>query len=187
MRSAQSLGGMTNHIATIEESRDAFRLASDILMDLHGGMQVHQTFQKLFRVNPPNQPMQTQVNRICAFQAVIALYKWVEFYDRYSRAIPSDTRVIAKRLKKDIEERGIPKFRDQVVGHIWSKETGRPLTAAEVERRFAQVAPAGMEAFMAWVCNAEGPASVSTAAGAVERVRDAICATNGFSDADLRE
>ncbi|MEZ5457938.1 MAG: hypothetical protein R3E65_01015 [Steroidobacteraceae bacterium] len=178
---------MSNNSASVDRTMEAFRLSSDILMDLHGAMQVYRAFQKSFAARPAKEPVPTQVNRICAFHAVLALDKWVEFYNRYAAVLPVEMREVALELKKIVENKGIPKFRDEVVGHIWSRDANRPLTPVEVDRRFNRIAPEGLDTFMQWICDCNGPTSAATAAGAVEMVRNAIGASAGFSDKDLRE
>src|SRR5262245_6389597 len=121
----------------VGRAREAFRLASELLMDLHGGMQVHRMFQLMFARRPAAEPIPTQVNRLCLFHVVLALAKWVEYYDRYLDVLPEDVKSDAKALRKKVEVMGIPEFRNKVVGHIWDTDTGRPLTSAEIDRRLS--------------------------------------------------
>lgn len=154
-------------------------------MDLHGSMQIYKTFQQRLNARPLPELVSIQINRLCVFSAIIALDKWVEFYDRYAANFPTECREVAKKLKKDIEENGIPKFRDQVVGHVWSKDDSRPLTPSEVDARFLRIAPDGPDEFMKWVCHDGVIAHGSSAASVVELVRDSLRVENGFSNADL--
>jgi hypothetical protein len=148
-------------------------------------MQIYKTFRQ--RLNAQSLPElgSIQVNRLCVFSAIIALDKWVEFYDRYAATFPKNCREAAKRLKKEVEEKGIPKFRDQVVGHVWSKDENRPLTPTEVEARFLRISPGGTDEFMRWVCDDGVAARGSSAASVVESVRDSLRVENDFSNSDL--
>ena len=167
------------------KARDAFSLASDLMMDLMGGMQVHRTFQKWFALNPPSEQLIVQVNRVCLFHLILTLAKWREFYDRYLDVIPLDVREQAKALSKAVVDRGIPDFRNKVVGHIWDADAKRPLIPGEVERRLDTLMAPGLHQFMLWVNNPDNNAYPSTAISVVERVRDRLRDVHGFTDADL--
>lgn len=167
------------------KAREAFRLASDLMMDLIGGMQAHRTFELLFVGNPAPEPVSTQVNRLCLFHIIITLSKWNELYDRYLDVFPEDTRHAAKALMKQIEQKGIVEFRNKVAGHIWDSDSGRALTNAEVEQRLSTITGPDLTTFMRWVNNPDDSRFPQTAASVIERVRDRVREVYGFTDADL--
>ena len=63
------------------KSRDAFRLANDLMMDLIAGSQAHAIFQRGFDTAPSQPPehLRVAVNRLCLFHAIISLTKWTDF------------------------------------------------------------------------------------------------------------
>jgi hypothetical protein len=155
-------------------------------MDLNGGAQVYRTFTLMFAEHPPSEPIPTQVNRICAFHVILALAKWVELYDRYRAVIPVDTKDLAKGLRSSIVGKGIPSFRNKVVGHVWDKDKAAPLTPDEVDRRFEGVVGVHLADFMEWACATTSPSPINTAAGVIEHVRDRLGEEHSFTSRDLR-
>ena len=83
----------------------------------------------------------------------ITLTKWAEFYEKYHQVIPKEVRPACRELKKEIERRGIVRFRNHVIGHIWSKKHKRPLGKEEVEQSLRQVLGDDENAFFLWVNN----------------------------------
>ena len=176
---------MSNRPDHRPKARDAFRLASDLMMDLIGGMRAYDMFQQHFAVRPPREPVPSQVNRLCLFHLIITLSKWKEFYDRYRDVIPEDVRDVAKTLSKVIEAKGILDFRNKVVGHVWDEDARRALTATEIEQRLKVVLHPGLKEFMTWVNDPNDNLFPRTAASVIERVRDRIRELHSFTDADL--
>ncbi len=169
------------------KSREAFRLSNDLMMDLIAGSQVYALFQRGFDQGP-NQPpdhLRVAVNRLCLFHAIVTLTKWTELYDRYVDVIPLDVRDVAKRLRKEIEERGIVEFRNKVVGHVWDTDEDRALTNSEVEERLSRLTKSEVRGFLEWVNNTGSEDNAGTAAGVIEAVRECIREVHKLSDADL--
>jgi len=63
----------------------------------------------------------------------VTLAKWIEFYDHYKVLIPEEIKGKCKQLRNELERRGVRKFRNEVVGHIWSDKHDRPLMPKEIE------------------------------------------------------
>jgi len=169
------------------KSREAFRLASDLMMDLVAGSQAYATLQRVFDQHPEALPdhVRVAVTRLCLFHAIISLTKWTELYDRYKDVIPSDVREVAKALRMEIDQRGIVEFRNKVVGHIWDDALGRALTNDEVEERLTSLTRSDVKGFLEWVNNTRSDDNSATAVAAVEAVRDRIREVYGLTDADL--
>ena len=155
------------------------------MMDLIAGTRAHQALRRLFLPDPPSASLMSQVNRLCLFHLIITLSKWTEFYDRYRDVIPPDVTEPAKVLRKQIRDRGIPGFRNKVVGHIWDDDSKRALTNAEIERRLNPLLAPNLDAFMNWINDSYQNPFPTTAVSVVERVRDRIREVHHFTDADL--
>jgi hypothetical protein len=174
------------HEPQISKQRDAFRLTNDLLHDLISGFGVYTSLRIIFDQSPTPIPedVRTAVKRMSLFHIILTLAKWVEFYDRYRAVIPADVRDIAKDLRNDVQSRGIVRFRNNVVGHIWDDEQGRALTNAEVEERLYGFIDAGFGDFMSWAADADSSAP-DRPVHVIEKVRDAIRAAYKLTDADL--
>ena len=150
--------------------RDACRLANDLMLDLVTATQAFRTLQAALAERPAAEPVGIGINRICVFHVILTLAKWIEFYDRYAVVLPADVREAAKQLRQEVERRGIRRFRNNVVGHIWDDEQKRALTNTEVEHRLAAITGGDVAIFMEWVNNGhanppDAPVSV------IERVK----------------
>ncbi len=166
-------------------TREAFRLASDLMMDLVAGTQTYYMLARRFDEVPTPDHLRTAITRLCLFHTIITLSKWTEFYDRYKAIIPGDIRDTGKRLRKELDERGIVEFRNKVVGHIWDDDLRRALTNDEVEERLGVITKSNVAGLFAWVNDGRLEDNPNTAVGMIELVRDRIRQEYGLSDADL--
>ena len=167
--------------------REAFRLASDLMMDLVAGTQIYYLLTRRFPELEVPDHVRVAVTRLCLFHTIISLSKWVELYDRYLSIIPLDSRDIAKSLKKEVEERGIVDFRNKVVGHIWDDDQGRALTNAEVAQRLDVITKSDVAGLFKWVNDGKLEPNPKTATGMIEHVRDRIREAYSLSDDDLHK
>ena len=167
--------------------REAFRLGNELLMDLTAGTQVYLNFRDRFVKTPAPELIQTSVTRLCLFHIIISLSKCSEFYDRYKAIIPENVKATAKRLDREIEERGVVKFRNTVVGHIWDDERKRPLTKTEIQERLNWVTKSNIPGLFAWVNDGQPEHNPATVVGMIELVLDGIRDAFGLSPADFPE
>ena len=165
---------------------EAFRLANDIHLDLLTGSWTYEIFQRLFSAKPTKEIIEVGVRRLALWYVILTLTKWTEYYDHYKLFIPDDVRSDAKKLRNDINAKGIIKFRNISVGHIWDKETKMPITIKETESRIQQIlGPEDIDGFMRWVNDPVGNQFPRNVICVVERVRDGIKEVNGFTENDL--
>ena len=166
--------------------REAFRLANDLHLNLIVGTQAYRIFQGLFRHRPPKEIVEIGVRLLCLFNVILSLSKWVEYYDHYKGVIPKDVQTHAKKLRKEIKARGIQEFRNNVVGHIWDKTTKQPVTLDEIEKRINKILRTDdVTEFLNWVNDPKNNSFPHNIISIVERVRDRIRETYGFTDKDL--
>lgn len=114
------------------------------------------------------------VSRMALSYLFLTLDKWIEFYERFGRVIPEDCREPAKVLKKEIEQRGIRRFRNTFVGHIWDKKRARPLTADEVAEAADAIVKGDEDAFCRWCNDPDGNVYPNTVVSVIERTRDRL-------------
>jgi hypothetical protein len=183
MRTDKSTDGRVKS-KQIENARAAWRLSNDLMQDLIAGTQAYWLFQKQLEARPAREPVPTAVRRLCLTHLIIALSKWSELYKRYRDVISENVSPVAKSLLKEIESRGIIKFRNTVVGHVWDDELKRALTADEIEERLSQVLGGSVEEFLVWINNPTRP-NANTVVGILERVHDRIKNDWGFTEEDI--
>ena len=168
----------------IQSARSAWRLSNELMQDLVAGTQVYWLLQKQLETRPAREPVPTAVRRMCLAHLIIALSKWSELYKRYRDVISEEVSPVAKSLSREIEARGIIKFRNKVVGHVWDDELKRALTADEIEERLSQVLGGSVDEFLLWINNPTCP-NTNTVVGTLERVHDRIKSDWGFTKEDL--
>jgi hypothetical protein len=165
---------------------EAFRLANDLHLDLITGTQAYNIFQRLVSANPPRETVQIGIRRLCLSSVILSLCKWVEYYDLYKSIIPSDIQQHAKQLRNEIDRKGIPDFRNKIVGHILDDDTKRPITMEDVEKKLLSIlGPNDINGFMRWVNNPDGNQFPDNVVMVIERVRERIKEINAFTESDL--
>ncbi len=133
---------------------EAYRLANDLFLDLITGTRAYNIFQKLVSQSSPDEIVQVGLRRFCLSYVILSLCKWIEYYDRYKTFIPSDIQEQAKKLRNEIDGKRIREFRNKMVGHIWDKDTQRPITRQDTEAMLqAIVGPGDIDGFMRGVNN----------------------------------
>ncbi|MGD0992898.1 MAG: hypothetical protein ABR998_10545 [Gemmatimonadales bacterium] len=177
---------MTDTASQLRKRRDAFRLTSDLMMDLVAGRSTYVVLRSLFarQADIPDH-VQTAAARLCLFHAIVSLSKWVELYDRYKHVIPDEVRDQAKKLRAEVNGRGIVEFRNKVVGHVWDLDQQRALSNLETEERLQTITRSDVAAFLDWAGDPEPTAGGESAALVIERVRDSIRERYGLTDDDL--
>ena len=114
------------------------------------------------------------VQRVCMSYLVIILDKWLEFYDRYSRYLPTDLHDECKKLSKELRSRNLEEFRNTCIGHIWDKKQDRPLYNSEIMARLNTITNNDLNKFMLWVNNPKNNVYPNTVVSVVETVRDRL-------------
>ena len=123
--------------------------------------------------------------RMCLSHLVITLSKWAELYDRYKAIIPRDARQACEDLRNEINMRGIQKFRNTIVGHIWDKRLRRPLTRSEVDTRLATVLGQSQESFVKWINDPKNNIFPNTVVSICTYTRDRIQTEHSLKNSDI--
>ena len=108
--------------------------------------------------------------RMCTTFLIVSLAKLWEAFDHYSPEIgqfPADLRNECNELKKEIgERRKIYQFRSKYAAHIIDKQTKKPISSSEGERRYKDIVGETVEdivKFCDWINPAtEQPSVIST-------------------------
>jgi hypothetical protein len=160
--------------AELTRARQACRLANDLMLDLINGVEAHRILSKALETIPDAEAAKVGINRLVLFHVIIALSKWIEFYDRYKSVLPSDVQGAAKDLRNQVDRRGIRDFRNTVAGHIWDDATNRPLTNKEVESRVSAIVGTDIPAFLLWVNDRDHNRFPDNAVAIIERVKNRL-------------
>jgi hypothetical protein len=170
----------------LRKTREAFRLANDLHLDLLTGTRIRDLLQKMLAAKPASEMIQIGIRRMCLWYVILTLSKWVEYYDNYKSFIPSEVQSQAKNLRNEIERRGIRDFRNNTVGHVWDDITKMPITMKETEARIQQILGSDdIDGFMRWVNHPTDNQFPGNVVMVVERVRNQIREINGFTESDL--
>lgn len=117
----------------------------------------------------------------------ITLAKWIEFYDRYEVVIPQEQRGACRRLRDELDKRGVREFRNKVVGHIWSKRHHRPLLPSEIEKLDKKITNGDANKFLKWINDPSNNCFDKTIVGTSEAVRDEIRRMWSLSEQELTQ
>ncbi len=153
-----------------EKKQEIFEILNGLVLDLVSATRAYD-----FLLDSPLEKrfipeVKTGIFRMTFSHIALTLFKFIEFYDKYSQNIPSSKKDICKELKKSIEEKGIRQFRNQCVGHIWDRDNQRPLTLEEQQKRTNAIIGNDWETFSVWINNPKGN-SPNTVVGILEDLR----------------
>jgi hypothetical protein len=125
------------------------------------------------------------INKMCLSHLILGLTKWAEFYDKFHDLIPSEFKDTAKTIKKTIENRKVIEFRHKCVGHIWDKDTNRPLVNSEIMTRLETITNNDIKGFLRWLNNPDTTEYPKSVAGVCESIRDKIALEHGVMPSDV--
>ena len=168
-----------------ERASEAARQLNEFIMDFVVGTRALEIFEQ-----PQIQPRLSDrlargLNQMAMTHIVIALAKWVEFYREYKAILPRDVRGACKTIYKEIKRRKIPEFRNAVVAHLKEKQTGRPLSSVEINRRYIELIEDDPDRFRLWVNNPKDNSFPNTVVGVTEYTRDRLMSEYGLSNQEI--
>lgn len=118
--------------------------------------------------------MRVGLSRLSTIHLVLALAKWMEFYEHYKSLVPSHTGGAAKKFCKDLKARGVRDFRNKTVGHLWDDQVKTPLSTDELNQRLEKVIGSDEQECNGWIYNPEALEQTSHLIGLSERIRNAL-------------
>ncbi len=131
-------------------------------------------FRKLLGNKTSADPMLNIIRRMSLSHVFLALSKFHEWYRRFKSEIPEDCKDACKELYRNIGDKGIVKFRNNRIGHIWDKKLDRPLTFNEVDEIINKIVSHDEGAFLLWVNNPKKNDFPKTVVSVIERTHDQI-------------
>lgn len=170
---------------TRERAIEAFRILNDFVGDLIGATKGMEYFDApQFKAGASSQVTRI-FNKMAMSFLFITLAKWIEFFDRYEKVIPSGSVSTCRDLRNELDARGVREFRNKIVGHIWSRKHSRPLLPQEIEALETRITKGSYESFFKWVNDPTKNALGLTVVGTSEAVRDEISKKWGLSKSEL--
>jgi hypothetical protein len=160
---------------------DAADTLTDFVGDFVSGVMLLREYGARYQAGSAIPPLMVSVQKICLSHLLLSLAKFVEFYDRYHKIIPSQHRDVAKGLARSIKQKGIVYFRNNCVGHIWDKDQGRPLVHSEILNRLRQMTGGDFDAFLKWINDPTGNIFPTTVVSIVETIRDDLMAQHSIA------
>ena len=157
-----------------DRNQEAISILDTLILDTMVGLRSLDIFSALDDKRSLSANMRAGLSRLSTTHLVLALAKWMEFYERYRNLIPQRTAVTANTVYRDLEKRGVRDFRNKVVGHIWDKDVKKPLSAEDTQERLAKVIGPDEEAFNRWIYNPGAMDRTSHLVGLTEEIRDAL-------------
>jgi hypothetical protein len=124
---------------------------TDLIGDLCGGTMLFRYWINEFQQGHLPEMLMINVQKICVSHLVLALYKFVEFHQRFHEVIPPEHRQACKTLLREIAQKGVEQFRNKCVGHIWDSEHRRPLIHSEIMKRLDRLTAGNMPEFLNWI------------------------------------
>lgn len=181
---------MTTRATNRDKAKEAFRLLNDLFVDLIAAPQAHRllslALNNVANKKPAHDAAVVGVNRLCLFHIIMALAKVSELYKKNKDILPEACRADFKALVTRIEDRGILQFRNTVAGHLYDKDTKKPLTSAEVDSRVDVITQGDPRAFFRWVNGEKENPYPTTVVSIVQRARDLLRDEHEFSIDDLK-
>lgn len=168
-----------------ENAINAVDLLNDFVGDLITGTMALAQYHKEHNSGVITTEQLVGINKMCLSHLVLGLTKWAEFYKRFHHLIPSELKGDAKQIIKTIESRKVIEFRNKCVGHIWDKDTNRPLVNSEIMARLNTITGNDIRGFLRWLNNPDPAEFPNSVAGISEAIRDKIATAHGIAPGEV--
>lgn len=157
-----------------DRHQEAVSILDMLILDTMVGLRSLDIFSDINDKRSLSVNMRAGLTRLSTTHLILALAKWMEFYERYKSLIPERTAVSAKIVYKDLKGRGVRDFRNKVAGHIWDKDVGKPLSKEDTQKWLARVIGPDEAAFNRWIYNPDATDRTSHLVGLTEKIRNAL-------------
>ena len=105
---------------------------------------------------------------------VLDFCKWIEFYRQYRDVIPASILSHADQLNSDICKLSPRDFRNNFIGHILNRKTGKPLSPQEIVEHYKSIVGNSFDEFWLWVGDMSTTINPNTIVGRMEIIRTEI-------------
>ncbi len=153
---------------------EAVKILNDFISDAVVGTRSIEIFDKLIKGRAISEGTKIGMARMCYFHLILLLAKWAEFYEKYRSIIPADCVKECRALNNEVRKLDAPMFRNKYVGHIWNKDTKRPLTSREISRYMDKITKGDRAAFLHWINNSKNNRYPNSVVSVISHVRDRL-------------
>jgi len=164
-----------------EDVKDACTVLEYLVHDLIAAHQLYDFFTDITKIAPVHPETEKAVRRMYVSTLFLSLNKFLEFYDRYSWLIPNSCKQKSREIRKELTRRNIKKLRNTFIGHVMNKETGRPISNAELDAAFNTAIDGDLIAFLKWVHVTGVALSPETIVGALQSIQSELVKTYGVT------
>ena len=112
---------------------------------------------------------------------ILALSKFLEFYDRYGWLIPNGFKQPSREIQKKLTRCNIKKVRNVFIGHVTNRETGRPISNTELDTAFNTAIDGDLVAFLKWVHISGVALSPATIVGVLQSIQSELVKIYGVT------
>ena len=166
---------------------DAADLLNDFIGDIVTGVMAFREYDQQYRRRLLPLNLMVPIQKMCLSHLMLTLSKWLEVHEKYHTIFPSQAASVCRELNKTIRQRGIPDFRNKCVGHIWDKQTGRPLVQSEIMSKLNTIIAGSLPDFLKWLNDPAGNIYPKTVVSIVEKIRDDIVAEHNIQPDEIIE
>ena len=164
-------------VADRQDALDACDVLNDFVGDFITSVMVFREYHGLTQRGKLTLQMMVPIQKMCLSNILLSLYKLEEFWKRYGRLVPELNVEAGKGVVREINRRKVADFRNHYAGHLFHRDTQRPLTTNQIGAAFGLIAPTGAEDFFKWINDPEaGNPYPSTVVSVCEVLRDALIA-----------
>jgi len=157
-----------------DRHQEAVSILDMLILDTMVGLRSLDIFSAIDDKRSMSVNMRAGLTRLSTMHLILALAKWMEFYEHYKNLIPERSAANAKTVYKDLKRRGVRDFRNKVVGHIWDKDVGKHLSKEDTQKWLARVIGPDKAAFNRWIYNPGATDCTSHLVGLTENIRNAL-------------
>lgn len=125
--------------------------------------------------------------RFCVFQIVLSLNKILEFNSHYRSFVPNKMDDCWKNMIKEITSRGVKKYRNTLIGHIWNKQMKRPILKKEHDEFENQLYRGDFNGFLLWINNPNDNTFPKTVISIVETAKKEIAEDYKIDNSEIFE
>jgi hypothetical protein len=154
--------------------QEAVSILDMLILDMMVGLRSMDLFSAIDDKRPMSVNMRAGLTRLSTMHLILALAKWMEFYKHYKNLIPEGSVANAKTVYKDLDRRGVRDFRNRVVGDIWDKNVGKPLSKEDTQKWLTRVIGPDEAAFNRWIYDPDAMDCTSHLVGLTEKIRNAL-------------
>ncbi len=176
-----------NKIIQKNKSIEACKILNEINVDLEIGVECIENFNVEFKNKKFDKIGAISRSRLCLFHIFLALYKLMEFYNKYKQNLPYKTKSEFKELFKALRQKKVNVFRNKYIGHIWDTDTGKPLTFDRIDEYVKIIMGQKHQDFIRWISLNKENTFPSTVTSIIQMTIDEIMAENDINENDLFE